>query len=399
MKLLALVSALDLRYRLSSTPHWWQLLKGLSRQGADVIAVPYHGPAVESLHWRVYENPCRLEGETFYQLRGLVRRVLPAPSGRPRDAHTAERLSDNLVRRLAHAYVQPRWSRAVRNIFRKEKGIGAVIVFNLPLNHVVGLAREIQTRFGVPVWYYDGDLPASFPEFGGFATGFRTHEGTNFAEYDGFFVNSEGSIPRMRELGARRVEAVHWGADLDVYRPLEREQDLDAFFYGYGEQYRERWLEAMIYGPSRKLDRAVFAIGGLGLGSAPDSVRQLGDVPFSRFNEMCARAKVNLIVTRQAHASVPGSSSARPFELGAMGVAAVTNPWAGVERWFEPGKEILIVNDEDEAMACYGELWADPGRRKALGQAMRRRVERDHTYEHRAGQILDLLGLPHRKGP
>jgi len=93
------------------------------------------------------------------------------------------------------------------------------------------------------------------------------------------------------------------------------------------------------------------------------------------------------------HAEVQASSTARLFELAACGVPVVSNPLAGVERWFEPGRELLVVRDADEASEAYRELLADPGQAEELGRRARERVLEEHTYAHRARRLLELLDL------
>ncbi len=75
------------------------------------------------------------------------------------------------------------------------------------------------------------------------------------------------------------------------------------------------------------------------------------------------------------------------------GATIVSNPHQGIERWFEPGRELLVVEDADQAVAAYTELLADPGRAEELGRAARERALDEHTYLHRARRVLDLLGL------
>ncbi len=87
------------------------------------------------------------------------------------------------------------------------------------------------------------------------------------------------------------------------------------------------------------------------------------------------------------------SSTSRLFELAACGAAIVSNPLAGVERWFEPGRELRIVSGADEAVEAYNELLGDPGQAEELGSRARERVLDEHTYVHRARQLLDLVGL------
>src|SRR5207244_8503609 len=104
-------------------------------------------------------------------------------------------------------------------------------------------------------------------------------------------------------------------------------------------------------------------------------------------------ARINLNVTRRAHATVYASSTSRPFELAMSGATIVSNPHEGIERWFEPGRELLVVGTADEATAAYQELLDDSGRAEELGRAARERALDEHTYLHRARQVLSLLGL------
>jgi len=90
---------------------------------------------------------------------------------------------------------------------------------------------------------------------------------------------------------------------------------------------------------------------------------------------------------------VPLSSTCRPFELAAAGAAIVSNPHAGIEQWFEPGEEIVIVEDAGQALATYHSLLDDPAQAEAMGARARERVLDEHTYAHRARRVLDLIGL------
>ncbi len=77
MKLLFVVSSLDLTQPFSATPGWWQLLKGLYEIGVEVIATPYQGPAIETLWWRAEPNPAKWQGDAFKALRDAAQKVLP----------------------------------------------------------------------------------------------------------------------------------------------------------------------------------------------------------------------------------------------------------------------------------------------------------------------------------
>jgi spore maturation protein CgeB len=233
----------------------------------------------------------------------------------------------------------------------------------------------------------------SLPEYGGMDTGFNYYHGADPSEYDLVLSNSEGGLDRLRELGARRAEAVFWGADPELFTPAPVEKDVDLFFYGYGDKFRREWMEAMIGEPSRADSELDFAVGGGDFRGDLGRARRIGDVPFNVFPQAISRARINLNITRRPHASVPASSTARPFELAATGAAIVSNPVEGVERWFEPGSELRVVSSAEEALAVYRELLADPGAAEELGRRARERVLDEHTYAHRARRILELVGV------
>src|SRR5690606_30248058 len=218
MKLLFVVSSLDLTAPFSATPAWWQLMKALYEIGVDVIATPYQGPAIESLWWRAEPNPARWQGDAFKVARDTIRRLRPqggAPAATT-GTTSGESLSDRLVRQTAHRLIAPLWHRHLDRILTQQPDIDAVIVLTAPLNHLTGVPRDLSARHDKPFFYYDGDVPASLPDMRGFATGFRIYQGADPSEYTAFISNSAGGAERLKELGARAVHPLFYGADPDV---------------------------------------------------------------------------------------------------------------------------------------------------------------------------------------
>ena len=391
-KILAVASAVDLDFRYGCTPAWWQLWKGLYEVGADLIVTPYRGRPVESPWWRTAPNPTWVEGESFAAVRGGLARLKGDKYLRRAEDSPDETVFDKATREAVWRWVTPRWRRHLTKVLEAEKDVDAVIVFTVPMAHFRGIPTRLRERYGVPVVFYDGDVPMSLPEFGGMDTGFNYYHGADPSEYDLVLSNSEGGLERLRELGARRAEAVFWAADPEVFAPASVAKDMDVFFYGYGDKFRREWMEAMIAEPSRVDRDIIFSLGGGDFRSDTANARLIGDVPFNVFSQTISRARINLNITRRPHATMNASSTCRPFELAAAGAAIVSNPNAGIERWFEPESELRVVTDANEALAAYRELLDDPGAAEAMGRRARERVLDEHTYAHRARQILDLLG-------
>ncbi len=403
MKLLFLVSSLDLTQPFSATPAWWQLMKGLYEIGVEVIATPYQGPAIESLWWRAAPNPAQIYGDTFKFARDSLRKIMPLSVGARhvvplQNTHTDrgndpddESSMDRLTRRAAQTLIAPLWLKHLDRLLTRELDIDAVIVLTAPLNHLVGVPAELQRRHHKPIFYYDGDVPASLPNMRGFATGFRIYQGADLGEYTAFISNSLGGIDAIKQLGAKAVYPLYYGADPDVFSPVEvPARDIDVFFYGHGREYRNEWIDAMISEPSKSLPDAKFAVRGTKLGDLGRAVT-LPYLSFSKLREYASRSRINLCITRAAHANVFASSSSRPFELASMGCCIVANPYQGIETWFEPGKEVFVVQSTDEAIDRYRYLLAHDAERLAAGRAARERVLQQHTFRHRARELCEIV--------
>ena len=297
-KILAVASAVDLDFRYGCTPAWWQLWKGMHEAGCDLIVTPYRGRAVEAPWWRTEPNPCYREGETFARARDLVARLKRDTHLRRREDSPPDTGSDRIVRELIWKWVTPRWQRHLERILDRERDVDAVVVFTVPMSHFRGIPEALRSGFGVPVVFYDGDVPMSLPEFGGMDTGFNYYHGADPGEYDLVVSNSEGGLDRLRELGARRAEAVFWGADPELFQPLPVDKQMDVFFYGYGDKFRREWMEAMVGEPSRRLPHVDFALGGRDFRGDTGAAREIGDVPINVFGRAISEARINLNITQ-----------------------------------------------------------------------------------------------------
>ncbi|MGE5691134.1 MAG: glycosyltransferase [Pseudomonadota bacterium] len=392
-RILAVVSAVDLDHAYGCTPAWWQLWKGLYEADVDLIVTPYRGRAIESPWWRVEENPCYVEGETFDRARRAVARLRGDTHLRREEASPEDSLADKAVRETIRRWVTPRWQRHLERILERERDVDAVVVFTVPPSHLRGIPTRLRERFGVPVVFYDADVPMSLPEFGGMDTGFNIYHGADISEYDLVLSNSEGGIPRLLELGAPRADHLFWGADPELFRPVPVDKEHDVVFYGYGDKFRRDWMEAMVARPSEQLPDTDFVLVGGDFRGELGRARELGWRPVNALVHLISACRINLNIGRRPHATVTASSTSRLFELASSGATIVSNPYAGIERWFEPGRELVVVNSAEEAVETYRELLADPAAAEELGRNARERVLDEHTYAQRARRLLDLIGV------
>ena len=171
----------------------------------------------------------------------------------------------------------------------------------------------------------------------------------------------------------------------------------DVFFYGYGDKFRRDWMAAMVGEPSRAAPELEFALGGRDFQGDTGRAWLVGDVPFNAFAQAISAARINLNITRRSHASVFASSSARPFELAAAGAAIVSNPYEGIERWFEPGEELLVVHDAERGARRLPRAARRSGAGRGDGRP-RARARARRAHLRAPGAAAALAGRPRRPG-
>ena len=87
-------------------------------------------------------------------------------------------------------------------------------------------------------------------------------------------------------------------------------------------------------------------------------------------------------------ASIGYCPSGRLFEAAACETPIISDSWEGIEEFFEPGRELLIAESQDDVVELLSRS-ADELRR--IGKAARERVLASHTAEHRSRELVSAL--------
>ena len=376
MKILILAATLDLKKPYSATPFILQWFKAFYEEGHQLFIIPYSGKSVESAWWKSYPNPNYSKGEILEKIIKFT-------------GHKSGKKNLSVIPILAQIFAKPNLEKSIRKILDQEKDISAIINIGLPLNQLKGLAHDLKKTYNLPIFFFDVDLPTSLPEYGGFT--FNYYTGADLTEYDSFIITSEGSQSRLKEMGALSVDIVHIGIDPNEYLPLDLEKDLDIFFFGHNGHTREKFVKMMVTEPSKVLDYK-FLIGGRDYNMDLGKAKYLSEnINFTKWKELSSRAKINLNLVHELHAKTFATSTARIFELSALRCCIVSSPYDGLEKWFEPKKEILIANSTKEAIEIYQTLVDNPELRLKIGLAAEKRVKKDHTARNRVREVIDII--------
>lgn len=380
MKLLAAVPAIDLKEKPTATTAWWSLFRALSESGHQVLVIPFIGRSLDSPWWQSYDSPSRNLSSIIYSTARNV-----GEASMVRNLYSRYHRSLN---RVPKGILSRSWRKSIDRILRHENGVDAVVFFNVPLNLLSDLPNFIRRKFGIPTIYFDADLPVSLPSYGGFHMSY--YLGANLSEFDGFLTTSEGVRDTLTQMGARNVKEIHWAVDPRLYTPFAADKNTDVFFYGSRTKFRGDWLEKMVTRPAVELTDRVFVISGR-VNQHYERVANLGFLSFAAWKRQICASKICLNITRGPHAAVGGTSTTRIFELASMGACIVSNPHKGIDKWFLPGEEILVLKDNDQPSEIYRWLLGSPNRMTEMGVRARARVLREHTYAHRADELATYL--------
>lgn len=194
-------------------------------------------------------------------------------------------------------------------------------------------------------------------------------------------------------MGARACRPIYNALDPSTHHPVEREArfSVDLALLANRLPDREARIERFFLKPAAMLPERTFLLGGNGWHDKPmpANVRTLGHVGTGDHNAFNGSPLAVLNVARDSMAEVGFSPATRVFEATGAGACLITDWWEGIEQFLEPDVEVLVARDGAEVAEHLKRL--TPERARAIGEAARRRVLRDHTYAQRAEEADALF--------
>ena len=165
----------------------------------------------------------------------------------------------------------------------------------------------------------------------------------------------------------------------------------DVGFLGNRLPDREARVEEFFLAAAEALPDRTFLLGGSGWGDKrlPANVRYVGHVYTRDHNAFNCTPTAVLNVNRESMARYGFSPPTRVFEAAGAGACLITDHWEGIELFLEPDREVIVAQSGVEVAQRLASLGVDPARR--LGLAAQRRIQAEHTYDHRAAQVEALL--------
>ena len=274
-------------------------------------------------------------------------------------------------------------------IIIKASGVG---VFDGWLEENVLDLRAGASGRGRRVIFWDVDAPATLDRVNGTQDDpFRAL----IPGYDAVFTYGGGTpvVDAYRRLGAAACVPIYNALDPTTHFPEPPDSRFAGSlgFLGNRLPDREARVEEFFLRPAASAPDETFVLGGAGWDDKPVSgnVRRVGHVYTHDHNRFNASARAVLNINRESMARYGHSPATRIFEAAGAGACIISDPFAGVESFLEPEREILIAAD-GRAVSRHLERLT-PERARAIGAAARARVLRQHTYDHRAAEVEQVL--------
>jgi spore maturation protein CgeB len=188
------------------------------------------------------------------------------------------------------------------------------------------------------------------------------------------------------QLGARHVAPLYGSVDPQAHRRVEH-PDMPPANLSYLGTYapdRQQMLEQLFIEPARRCPSRRFMLGG---SQYPDdfpwgaNVYYMSHMPPPMHPAFYSASALTLNVTRGPMAGMGYCPSGRLFEAAACGTPILSDTWEGIGDFFEPGEEILVAHDADDAVAA---LELPEATLSRIAHAARERTLAEHTAECRA---------------
>ncbi|RIK55179.1 MAG: hypothetical protein DCC57_05755 [Chloroflexi bacterium] len=247
-------------------------------------------------------------------------------------------------------------------------------------------------RLGMIVAFWDVDAPATLDRV---QTGPDDPFRALIPQYDLVLTYGGGSpvVDAYRALGARACYPIYNAADPLTHHPVPpdpRYAGLCAFL-GHRLPDREARVEEFFLKPAACLPNQRFVLGGNAWEdkAMPPNVHYVGYVSTREHNAFNCSPQAVLNINRASMARYGFSPPTRVFEAAAAGACLITDAWEGIEQFLEPEREVLVAANGDAVSGYLAAL--DPDQARAIGAAARRRILAEHTYQHRAVQLQQIL--------
>ena len=290
-------------------------------------------------------------------------------------------------------YIYETWKQ-VQSLVRRELADSDVVMVGSYFPDAgEGIATALDSAVPVKA-FYDIDTPITVAALRNGGAEYLKPEQAR--EFDLYFSFTGG--PLLQELESRfqvkQALPLYCSFDPDRYRlsPAQHEFQCDLSYMGTYAPDRQAKLEEFLCMPARRLPQKKFIVAGpqypISL-TWPANVKRITHVEPKFHPPFYCSSRMTLNLTRADMVDAGYSPSVRLFEAAGCGTTILSDSWAGLGTFFEPGKEILLPQSREDVVRYVEE--ANDSDIREIGRAAQERVMAQHTSEARARQFEEYV--------
>jgi spore maturation protein CgeB len=208
------------------------------------------------------------------------------------------------------------------------------------------------------------------------------------SEIDCVFIYDDSYLAGFKALGCRHAEVVPLGVDVeqfDIVTPSQLEKDVA--FIGMLEETRMRYLNAI-----HDLRLGIWSWNFDAVNAPLLEKCYCGQAAGDEAIACLKAAKIGINVHRDFEVA---GGNFRLFEIPACGVLQIVDARKGIDKYFEPGKEVVLFDGENDLRQKVLYYLSHEEERLGIASAGWARARKEHNLSERFTQMmrcLDSLG-------
>lgn len=300
----------------------------------------------------------------------------------------------------AELYLYQDWP-AIRPFALARIAVADAVVVGSYFPDAVELLNELLAAGHPPLAFYDIDTPVTLETLNAGSCEYLRRE--HLGQVDLYLSFTGG--PVLHELvqhwGARAVAPLYCACDPGDYASQAGRHHRPVLlnYMGTFSPDRQGKLQRYFLEPARRMPVAHFALAGPMYPDVhvwPHNVHYCQHLAPDQHAAFYQSSRFTLNLTRQAMVEAGYSPSVRLFEAACAASPVISDPWPGLEDFFEPGREIFVAEDACEIMHLLQSTSAAEAR--LVGIAARRRMLAYHTGSQRAAELACYFDQLRRHG-
>lgn len=241
--------------------------------------------------------------------------------------------------------------------------------------------------------FYDLDTPVTLNNLGHGSVEYL--EAGQVQEFDLVlsFTGGKALSTLEDEYHARIVRPLYGCVDPDDYSrvlPIAKFQ-CDLSYMGTYSPDRQAKVDELLLEPSRRHPEKLFLLAGSLYPwnwQWPENVRRMEHVAPADHARFYSSSRLTLNITRGEMAANGWCPSGRFFEAAACGTPLITDSWGGLDSFFDPQSQLLVVTSAEDVEAA---LRSPDDELQSMSALARQRTLDEHTGNVRAHQLLQYF--------